>query len=713
VRQYVNRERSPLTRGMVFAGLGASVLLFALCGTALAVRSAQLVAPQKLEAKVFADRMEYDEERELLLAIGSAEFTYGDIYVTADYLEYGLTTDEVVAIGNVIIEDADNRIFANSLELNVDTKVGVVYQADGILGGVFYFSGTHLVKLSEKKFQVFDGFISACSGDRPFWAFRCDRATVEIEKFAVVHQPTFRIENMPAAYLPYFVFPAKRERSTGFLFPRIGASNRDGFTLGNAFFWAIAINQDATFGVDYLSNRGFRPTGEYRYIFGPQISGQMNASYLEDRKRDEEFYQVLFTHRQHFPGDVRSILRLQAESEDSSTKEFEQDINIRSRRATDSVLLVSKNFENRSIQLRARFFDSIQRGRNEQFGRLPEITFNNSTERIRNTPFFFQTDASFINFFNEIDGESTNVSRLDLFPQVSLPMTDYPFLTVVPRVGVRETYYTSQRNSSDGLSRELGTFEARVNGPLFDRVFQVGLGSISKVKHRVEPLVNYNYQDHLSASDEEEAGNIRRFDFVDSLGPSHAIRYGVVNRFLAQVQSQRGGFEVREIARFTVEQRYDIREARRKDAVERRPFSDVRIDLETRVWSNILFNFDSTYDVYTHVFDTVNFELGLDLMERITLQFDTRYGRPGGTFTSFGASYKFLDRWRVAFETRYDGAREEFVQNSFGLDYASQCWGIKWQLIERRDETSFAFLIDLKELGSFGTGTAMRVGPQL
>jgi len=656
--------------------------------------------------------MVHDDERKLLLAIGSAELTYGDIYVTADYLEYGFETDEVVAVGNVIVEDGDNRIFADSLELNVDTKVGVIYRADGILAGVFYFSGTRVVELSEDKFQVFDGYISACAGDRPPWAFRCDRATVEIEEFAVVHHPTFRIENLPAAYLPYFVFPAKKERATGFLFPGIGMSNRDGFTLENAFFWAIAVNHDATFGLDYLANRGLRPTAEYRYIFTPQISGQLNASYLQDRYTDEKYHKVLYNHRHDFPGGVHSKLRVEAESEDSGTKEFERNIDIRSRRAADSSLVVSKNFENRSIQLRARWYDSIQRDVDQKFGRLPEITFKNSTERIRNTPLFFKMDSSFINFVQETGAESVDVARLDAWPRVSLPMTKYPYLTVSPELGFRGTYYSKQQTGSEGASREVGMIGVNAKGPLFERVYQLRLGRINKVKHRIEPSVRYQYDDYMFGSDREEMENVYGFASLGG-GRANRLTYALVNRFLAQETGEDGSLGVREIARLTIRQRFDIKEARREDKGKSHPFSDVGIDLETRLWPSFIFNLDSSYDVYDNTIDSANLEIGMAFMDRLTMQFDRRYRRPGGTFTTVGASYKVLGRWQVAFESRYDGRREEFVQNTFGLDYTGQCWGISWQLVDRREETSFAFLINLKELGSIGTGVGMRVGPRL
>jgi len=589
----------------------------------------------------------------------------------------------------------------------------VAYRADGVLAGVLYFSGTRLVKLSGEKFEVLDGFITSCAGDRPPWAFRCDRASVEIEKFAVVHSPSFRIANMPAAYLPYFVFPAKRERATGFLFPRIGMSNRDGFTLENAFFWAIAANQDATFGVDYLSNRGVRPKIEYRYIFSPVISGQLNASYLGDERTGENYYKVLYTHDHRFMGDVRSKLKLDTESDVSESKEFESNIDIRSRRATDSSLVISKNFENRSFQLNARWYDSIQLGFDQSFGRLPEVTFTNSLERIRNTPLFFRLDSSLVNFLRESGGVSENVARFDVWPRISLPMTKHPYLTVVPEVGFRPTYYSGQQTSSDGVSRETGIIQTTVSGPIFERVFNVGFGRITRIKHRIEPSVAYQYEDYMFGNDREEMQKVHGFARVGSLDRTNLLTYGFVNRFLAQERTEGGSLAVREIGRLTIEQRFDIRESRTKGGGESRPFSEVGMDLETRLWPSVIFNVDSSYDVYENVVNSVNLEVGFVLMDRITAQYDRRYARPGGAFTSVGASYKFLDRWRLAFESRYDGNREEFVQNTFGLDYTGQCWGISWQVLDRRDETSFAFLVNLKELGSVGAGTPMRVGPQL
>ena len=58
-------------------------------------------------------------------------------------------------------------------------------------------------------------------------------------------------------YVPAFYYPINKEgRSTGFLMPQYGSTTLKGFTLSNAFFWAIDRSQDATFYHDWSTKTG-------------------------------------------------------------------------------------------------------------------------------------------------------------------------------------------------------------------------------------------------------------------------------------------------------------------------------------------------------------------------------------------------------------------------------------------------------------------------
>src|SRR3989441_6624942 len=66
------------------------------------------------------------------------------------------------------------------------------------------------------------------------------------------------------SYMPAVLFPAKRERATGFLFPQLGSSSVQGFKVREAFFWDISPSQDMTVALDYRGKLGEGADLEYR-----------------------------------------------------------------------------------------------------------------------------------------------------------------------------------------------------------------------------------------------------------------------------------------------------------------------------------------------------------------------------------------------------------------------------------------------------------------
>ena len=64
-------------------------------------------------------------------------------------------------------------------------------------------------------------------------------------------------EGIPILYLPWISFPLNDARKSGFLFPELSSSSRNGGILAVPWYWNIAPNQDAT----------FTPTTYYSYAW--------------------------------------------------------------------------------------------------------------------------------------------------------------------------------------------------------------------------------------------------------------------------------------------------------------------------------------------------------------------------------------------------------------------------------------------------------------
>ena len=68
--------------------------------------------------------------------------------------------------------------------------------------------------------------------------------------------------------------------------PQGGYSTRKGAFATQPFYWAIDDRSDATFYLEYMSERGWKPGVEYRYFLTREAKGAVMFDYFHDDKVD-------------------------------------------------------------------------------------------------------------------------------------------------------------------------------------------------------------------------------------------------------------------------------------------------------------------------------------------------------------------------------------------------------------------------------------------
>jgi LPS-assembly protein len=148
---------------------------------------------------------------------------------------------------------------------------------------------------------------TSCPQQRATWQIRARElrldtaAGVGVGRGAIVD-----VHDIPIAYLPWISFPLNDARKSGFLFPEISTSSRNGAMLAIPWYWNIATNQDATLVPTYYSSRGLDMGVQYRFL-SDWNRGSIDASYLPD---DRAYGTELRDEGEVDPGSNRSYLRL-------------------------------------------------------------------------------------------------------------------------------------------------------------------------------------------------------------------------------------------------------------------------------------------------------------------------------------------------------------------------------------------------------------------
>ncbi len=169
--------------------------------------------------------------------------------------------------------------------------------------GNFSMNGNEIEKTGESSYLVHKGEFTTCGWDQPSWTFQAKEIQLTMGEYATARSTTFSFLGHKMLYLPWSIFPVKTERQSGFLLPQFQLSSRDGTIFRNAFYWAISKDKDATFCLDWIQQRGFKPGAEYRYWLTDTTKGAWYASEIDDAKYGHERYQIKGQHQQMF-GDM-------------------------------------------------------------------------------------------------------------------------------------------------------------------------------------------------------------------------------------------------------------------------------------------------------------------------------------------------------------------------------------------------------------------------
>lgn len=693
---------------------------------------------------MLAEQLEQRMEEHLVIGQGFVDIRFKDFRVQSDHVKLNTLTGDGMASGNVIIHDGANRISCDSMEFNLHTRLGVMREVSGFVSETYYVTGKKLERLSEDRYKIQDGTVSTCEGDTPPWSFHSQEVVVKLDKYVMLKHPSLWVKKIPALYAPLFFMPlSERKRGTGFLTPSFGLSNRDGITLKDSFFWAISDQTDATIGLDYLGKRGIRPNMEYRYFLDKDTSGKVRTSFLQDKRTDGNFFKLDMDHRQKFQNGAEGLLRIDMVSQDDGDKEFEEEIGARTRRYSNSFASLKKNWENHSVQFYAEHIegirsDSQRNDREAVLAKLPELSYTYFQKSLAHTPLFLQLDSSLVDLYRERNEtrpdktweshrQNDQVLRMDFFPQLSLPIRGLPGATLVPKIGFRETFFNQLTGEGEGQdrssSRELMTFESRVEGPKAYRTFAIHSGRLTAIKHLIEPRILYQYTQDLGNSYDGSRKRIP-FDRIDSFGPQHTVGFSLINRFLAKEQVKENRFTSREVARLEVSQITHLN----RDWVgvdNRRPFSSLNFDLETHLFPFLEFNSDASINLDEGAMSSNSQQVKVKWPGLGFISVDRRYFKLSeeenkwwsqtGFLWSFAEGRReefynidlgidFFEHFKLQLGSRFDASKGTRIENRYNFLYRGSCFDLGIDLSDRRGKLEFNFFVSLQGLGSFGTG---------
>jgi lipopolysaccharide assembly outer membrane protein LptD (OstA) len=262
----------------------------------LAVAADDTAGARREFVRYDASRIVYDVPRSVITLDEKAHLEYRDLELTARKVEFDVDDQTLVANGNPQLVDRGDKVTGHLMTYDLESRVGTIYQAETTYERGLYH-GSKIRKVGDNELDVLDGEFSTCDLEDPHYHFAAHYMKIFLKDKLVAKPVMFYVRNVPLLALPFWVFPVKPGRHSGFLFPQfeLGFNNETGQFIRNAgYYWAPNDYFDVTLGGDYYQadpSYVLRAEAVYKllYVFDGQARGTYGRSDL-DEVENWDFY---------------------------------------------------------------------------------------------------------------------------------------------------------------------------------------------------------------------------------------------------------------------------------------------------------------------------------------------------------------------------------------------------------------------------------------
>ena len=487
--------------------------------------------PGGVPVEIAAERIEYDHEREEYHAIGSVDVTRGPVRLTADNVTLQKLTGRLIAVGHVHLRDEHADVWAEQLELNMNTESGVLTTGKIFEQGQNSFvTGRRLQRFSETHYRITEGSFTNCDakdGQVPAWRFTFDDVDLDYEDSLFGKGVWFNVNDVPVIPLPTFQYPLGADRKSGLLIPTIGIDSKFGLKYRQGFFWAIDPSQDLTISPRILTNRGWGGDLDYRYVLSRQGKGEWLMKALYDTEENRDRYQFRGAHTQQFTPTLSFRMSLNYSTDRQVLQDLSSSGVQRALPSQESRLTLLQRLDHGALYLLGQYLQPLNAGGDRTFQRLPEIGHRFVNPGLLGSPVALSADTTFVHFWRE---EGFRVSRLDFLPGMSLEGLHLGHTAGFrPQVKFREVVYSRGATDSSRQSRATYWVAAEAFSNLTKRFV---LGQNNWLRHSLEPRVIYEFVPQTKQS------KLVQVDAVDDLIDKSLLTYSLNNRLSHQGQAR-------------------------------------------------------------------------------------------------------------------------------------------------------------------------------
>ncbi|MCB9965453.1 MAG: LPS-assembly protein LptD [Rhodospirillales bacterium] len=289
-----HHSRQPEAAVRVASGRRRYLAFIAMAMASAAGSYPAYAAEQQPPVNFAADQLLYDDQADVVTAVGSVRLEQEGRVVTADSILYNIREDKVTAVGHVVLTEPDgSKYYADKVRLRQKMQEGYVSYLKGELldGGQFKAAYAERSRTTEEgdRIVMHDASYTACAPCQtdpespPLWQLHADSVIHERDQKQISYEnATFELGGVPVLWTPYFSHPDGTEKQkSGLISPTLGYNSVNGGYGGASYYYAIDEDKDATVGLTAYTRELPVLSGDYRQRFTDaaiDLSGTMTYS---------------------------------------------------------------------------------------------------------------------------------------------------------------------------------------------------------------------------------------------------------------------------------------------------------------------------------------------------------------------------------------------------------------------------------------------------
>lgn len=646
------------------------------------------VSTQANQIAIIADKT-LIERNKLADFAGNVRLVNRQQKIAADQLSFNRENNRLSAQGHIQYQNPNIHVSADNLsaggEQNYTHMENAAYQLSKTNG---HGHAEQLTIAKSGTLTLADASFTTCPQVTPDWQLKAGEIRISTkENWGEAYNAQLRFFDVPVLYIPYFTFPVTNERKSGFLYPKIGSSNRVGVDIQTPFYWNIAPNMDATITPRYMSKHGMALNNEFRYLAGQQ-NGQIDLEYLasDSDNNGDERYLARLQHVGTFSDNFRAYIDYTTLSDDA----YLVDIGTEHYRPNDAYVyqVGELAYFGDDWQATMKLQDFEVLGNHIQSYRtVPQIEFSNQQA----LGFY---DAQF-ELYSELSRfETPNMTlpeaeRYHVEAGIKLPISR-PAWFINSELKLLHTYFHQSRLQADSNYQQNVTRtlpKVRIHGGLnLWRPFDYWASGYTQT---IEPQVQYLY---IPEKDQSQIGlydtaplqddynglfRDKRFSGLDRIAQANQLTWGVTSRILDTSNQEVMRLSLGKIIYFNnsniaVDQSKGI--AADQSALAADLF--VRFNDKWQLSSDIQYSTDAKFTNKSQL--SVDYRYNQDDIFQLSHRYSRDVsGAPIEQASALGST-RLNQNWQMVARLTQDLHNKRNLESYLGFQYESCCWALRF-----------------------------------